>query len=131
MSGKLILVIEDNEKNMKLMRDLLQYEGYEVLEADTAEEGLRLAGEYLPALILMDIGLPGMNGFEALKHLRAGSATAGIPAIAVTASVMTQDQQKITEAGFDGYQRKPIDIDEFLEAVRDTIERLGAERGTE
>jgi two-component system cell cycle response regulator DivK len=131
MSGKLILVIEDNEKNMKLMRDLLQYEGYEVLEADTAEEGLRLAGEYLPALILMDIGLPGMNGFEALKRLRAGSTTAGIPVIAVTASVMTHDQQKIMAAGFDGYQRKPIDIDEFLEAVRGTIERFGAERGTE
>jgi len=131
MSGKLILVIEDNEKNMKLMRDLLQYEGYEILEADTAEEGLRLAGEYLPALILMDIGLPGMNGFEALKHLRASSATAGIPVIAVTASVMTQDHQKITEAGFDGYQRKPIEIDEFLEAVRGTIERFRAERSSE
>ncbi|MBI5634343.1 MAG: response regulator [Nitrospirae bacterium] len=131
MSGKLILVIEDNEKNMKLMRDLLQYEGYEILEADTAEEGLRLAGEYLPALTLMDIGLPGMNGFEALKRLRASSATAGIPVIAVTASVMTQDHQKITEAGFDGHQRKPINIDEFLEAVRDTIERFGAERLTE
>lgn len=131
MSGKLILVIEDNEKNMKLVRDLLQYEGYEILEADTAEEGLRLAGEYLPALILMDIGLPGMNGFEALKHLRASSATAGIPVIAVTASVMTQDHQKISEAGFDGYQRKPIDIDEFLEAVRGTVERFGTERITE
>ena len=131
MSGKLILVIEDNEKNMKLVRDLLQYEGYEVLEADTAEEGLRLAGEYLPALILMDIGLPGMSGFEALKRLRASSATAGIPVIAVTASVMTQDHQKITAAGFDGYQRKPIDIDEFLEAVRGTLERSGGERSTE
>ena len=131
MSGKLILVIEDNEKNMKLVRDLLQYEGYEILEADTAEEGLRLAGEYLPALILMDIGLPGMNGFEALKRLRASSATAGIPVMAVTASVMTQDHQKITEAGFDGYQRKPIDIDEFLEAVRGTLERSRGERSTE
>jgi CheY-like chemotaxis protein len=131
MSGKLILVVEDNEKNMKLVRDLLQYEGYEILEADTAEEGLRLAGEYLPALILMDIGLPGISGFEALKRLRASSATAGIPVIAVTASVMTQDQQKITEAGFDGYQRKPLDIDEFLEAVRGTLERFGAERSTE
>lgn len=128
MSGKLILVIEDNEKNMKLVRDLLQYEGYKTVEADNAEEGLRLAGEYLPSLILMDIGLPGMNGFEALKRLRASSATAGIPVIAVTASVMTQDQQKIMAAGFNGYQRKPINIDEFLEAVRGTIERFGAER---
>ncbi|MHB8880133.1 MAG: response regulator [Thermodesulfovibrionales bacterium] len=125
MPGKLILVIEDNEKNMKLVRDLLQYEGYKFLGVDTAEEGLRLAGEHLPALILMDIGLPGMSGFEALKHLRASSTTAGIPVIAVTASVMTQDHQKITEAGFDGYQRKPIDIDEFLEAVRSTLELSG------
>jgi two-component system cell cycle response regulator DivK len=131
MSGKLILVIEDNEKNMKLVRDLLQYKGYEFLGADTAEKGLRLADEHLPALILMDIGLPGMNGFEALKRLRASSATEGIPVIAVTASVMTQDHQKITEAGFDGYQRKPLDIDEFLETVRGTLERFGGERSTE
>lgn len=131
MSGKLILVIEDNEKNMKLVRDLIQYEGYKFLGADTAEEGLRLAAEHLPALILMDIGLPGMNGFEALKRLRASSATAGIPVIAVTASVMTQDHQKITEAGFDGYQRKPLDIDEFLEAVRGTLERFGGGRSNE
>lgn len=131
MSGKLILVIEDNEKNMKLVRDLLQYEGYETMETDTAEEGLRLAGEYLPALILMDIGLPGMNGFEALKRLRASSATASIPVIAVTASVMTHDQQKIMAAGFDGYQKKPIDIDEFSEAVRGTIERSRGERSAQ
>ena len=116
---------------MKLMRDLLQHEGYEPLETDTAEEGLRLAEEHIPVLILMDIGLPGMSGFEALKRLRASSATAGIPVIAVTASVMTQDHQKIIAAGFDGYQRKPIDIDEFLEAVRGTIERSRGERSTE
>jgi DNA-binding response OmpR family regulator len=116
---------------MKLVRDLLQYEGYETLETDTAEEGLRLAEEYLPTLILMDIGLPGISGFEALKRLRASSATAGIPVIAVTASVMTQDQQKIMDAGFDGYQKKPIEIDEFLEVVRGTIERSRGERSTE
>jgi len=109
---------------MKMVRDLLQHEGYEILGTDTAEEGLRLAEEYIPALILMDIGLPGMNGFEALKRLRASSATAGIPVIAVTASVMTQDQQKVMDAGFDGCQKKPIDIDEFLEAVHGVIERF-------
>jgi two-component system cell cycle response regulator DivK len=131
MSGKLILIIEDNEKNMKLVRDLLHYKGYETLETETAEEGLRLAEEYLPGLILMDIGLPGMNGFEALKRLRASSATASIPVIAVTASVMTHDQQKVKDAGFNGYQRKPIDIDEFLEAVRGIIEHSLGERGPE
>ncbi len=128
MSGKLILIIEDNEKNVKLLRDLLQFEGYETLETDTAEEGLRLAEQHIPILILMDIGLPGMNGFEALKRLKASSATAAIPVIAVTASVMTHDQQKIIAAGFDGYQKKPIDIDEFLEAVHGIIERSMGER---
>jgi two-component system, cell cycle response regulator DivK len=108
---------------MKLLRDLLQHEGYKTIETDTAEEGLQLAADNIPALILMDIGLPGMNGFEALKRLRASLATADIPVIAVTASVMTQDQQKIMAAGFDGYQKKPIDIDEFLGTVRDIIER--------
>ena len=116
---------------MKLVRDLLQLEGYETLETDTAEEGLRVAEEHVPVLILMDIGLPGMNGFEALKRLRASSATAGIPVIAVTASVMTHDQQKIMTAGFDGYQKKPIDIDEFLEAVRAAVEHSRGERNTE
>lgn len=108
---------------MKLVRDLLQHKGYETLETDTAEEGLRLAEQHTPALILMDIGLPGMNGFEALKCLRANPATTDIPVMAVTASVMTQDQQKIMAAGFDCYQKKPIDIDEFLEAMRVIIER--------
>ncbi len=131
MSGKLILIIEDNEKNMKMMRDLLQYEGYETIETDTAEEGLRLAEEHIPILILMDIGLPGMSGFEAFERLRASSAAAAIPVIAVTASVMTHDQQKIMAAGFDGYQKKPIDIDGFLEAVRGIIERSRGERGPE
>lgn len=124
MSGRLILIIEDNEKNRKLVRDLLQYEGYQTLETDTAEEGLRLAREYLPALVLMDIALPGMNGFEALRQLRADSETEGIPVIAVTASAMAHDQQKIMAAGFDGYQRKPIDIDEFLESVRGVLEKV-------
>ncbi len=131
MSDKLILIVEDNEKNMKLMRDLLQYEGYDTLETDTAEKGLRLAEEHIPILILMDIGLPGMSGFEAFKRLRASSATADIPVIAVTASVMTHDQQKIMVAGFDGYQKKPIDIDGFLEAVRGIIERSRGEKGPE
>lgn len=116
---------------MKMMRDLLQYEGYETIETDTAEEGLRLAEEHIPVLILMDIGLPGMSGFEAFKRLRASSATAGIPVIAVTASVMTHDQQEVMAAGFDGYQKKPIDIDEFLEAVRGIIEHSRGERSSE
>ncbi|MGH8729222.1 MAG: response regulator [Burkholderiales bacterium] len=123
MANELILIVEDNEKNRKLMRDVLQFKGYQTIESETAEEGLRLAKEKRPALILMDIELPGMNGIEALARLRAGAQTKDIPVIAVTASVMSHDQKKILDAGFDGYQRKPLDIKEFLEAVRKALER--------
>ena len=110
MAGELILIVEDNEKNRKLERDILQFHGYRTVEADTAEEGIRLAQATPPALVLMDIQLPGMNGIEALHHLRADPRTRAIPVIAVTASVMTQDRQKIMGAGFNGYQPKPIEV---------------------
>jgi two-component system cell cycle response regulator DivK len=118
----LILIIEDNEKNLKLVRDVLQVKGHATLEAGTAEDGIALARERKPDLILMDIQLPGMSGIEALKVLRADATTAAIPVIAVTASVMQQDRRLITEAGFDGYVGKPINLKEFLEAVRSTLE---------
>jgi len=113
-----ILIVEDNDKNMKLARDILQAKGYATLEAITGEEGVRLAREKLPALILMDIQLPGINGIEALRQLRADAATASIPVIAVTASVMPSHRRDITDAGFDGYVAKPISLKEFVEAVR-------------
>ncbi|MEP6658249.1 MAG: response regulator [Betaproteobacteria bacterium] len=119
----LILIVEDNEKNMKLVRDVLQVKGYATVEAGTAEDGIRLAQERNPELILMDIQLPGMNGIEALGVLRADPATAAIPVIAVTASVMQQDRKLITEAGFDGYVGKPINLREFLDAVRVMLEK--------
>ena len=122
----LILIVEDNEKNLKLVRDVLQVKGYTTLEAVTAEDGIRLAQEHNPGLILMDIHLPGMNGIEALGVLRADSATASIPVIAVTASVMQQDRKLITDAGFDAYVGKPINLKEFLDAVRDALEVKGA-----
>jgi len=118
----LILIVEDNEKNLKLVRDVLQVKGYATLEAGTAEDGIKLAGEHKPDLILMDIHLPGMNGIDALRVLRADPATASIPAIAVTASVMQQDRKLITDAGFDGYVGKPINLKEFLDAVRAMLE---------
>ena len=102
MAGELILIVEDNEKNRKLERDILQFHGYRTAEATTAEEGIRAAGAAPPALILMDIHLPGMDGIEALRHLRADPRTRGIPVVAVTASVMTHDRQNILAAGFDG-----------------------------
>ena len=118
----LILIVEDNEKNLKLVRDVLQVKGFSTLEAGTAEDGIRIAVERKPDLILMDIHLPGISGIEALKVLRAEAATAAIPVIAVTASVMQQDRKQITEAGFDAYVGKPINLKEFLDAVRAALE---------
>ena len=118
-----ILIVEDNEKNMKLVRDVLQAKGYVTIEAGTGEDGVRLAIEHKPDLILMDIQLPGISGIVALRELRANPETAKIPAIAVTASVMQQDRKHIMEAGFDGYLGKPINLKEFLDAVRGMLER--------
>ncbi len=123
MASELILIIEDNEKNRKLERDILQFYGYRTIEADTAEEGITLARTTPPALVLMDIQLPGMNGIAALHHLRADPRTRAIPVIAVTASAMTHDRQQIMAAGFDGYQAKPIDVTQFVAAVRQAVER--------
>jgi len=122
----LILIVEDNERNLKLVRDVLQVKGYKTIEATTAEDGIKLAREHTPELILMDILLPGMNGIEALEVLRADPATASIPVIAVTASVMQQDRKMITEAGFDAYVGKPISVREFLDAVRAALEKKSA-----
>jgi len=118
-----ILIVEDNEKNMKLVRDVLQAKGYVTIEAVTGEDGVRLAIEHVPDLILMDIQLPGISGIETLQVLRRNPDTAKIPAIAVTASVMQQDRKHIVEAGFDGYLGKPINLKEFLDAVRDMLAR--------
>ncbi len=123
MAGELILIVEDNEKNLKLVRDVLQFKGYQTIEAGTGEEGVRLAKERHPALVLMDIQLPGIDGITALGQLRADAATRAIPVIAVTASAMTHDRQKIMAAGFDGYQTKPIKVKEFIEAVRAILDR--------
>jgi CheY-like chemotaxis protein len=123
VSQELILIVEDQPLNRKLVRDVLQSRGYRTLESETAEEGLQLAREHLPALVLMDIQLPGMNGIEALKELRADPATRAIPIIAVTASAMQQNRQEILSAGFDGYQPKPINIKVFLQAVREALDR--------
>src|SRR5215468_12571539 len=123
MPNELILIVEDNPKNLKLVRDTLQVKGYQTIEAETGEEGLQLAREQRPALILMDIQLPGMNGIEALRELRADPTTRAIPVIAVTASVMAQDRQRIMAAGFDGFQGKPISVRELLATIREILER--------
>jgi two-component system cell cycle response regulator DivK len=122
MAGELILIVEDNDKNRKLVRDVLQFRGYRTLDAETGEIGLALAREALPALVLMDIQLPGMSGIDALGHLRADPATRHIPVIAVTASAMMQDRQQILAAGFDAYQSKPIDVKGFLQLVAEILQ---------
>jgi CheY-like chemotaxis protein len=126
MSGELILIVEDQPLNRKLVRDVLQAKGYRTVETETGEDGVTLAREQRPALILMDIQLPGINGIEALKRLRADPDTRTIPVLAVTASAMTQNRQEILAAGFDGYQPKPIDIVAFLRTVRATLDERPA-----
>jgi two-component system cell cycle response regulator DivK len=123
MAGELILVVEDNEKNRKLVRDVLTFKGYAIIEAETGEEGIRLAKERVPRLILMDIQLPGIDGIEALRQIRAHDATRTIPIIAVTASAMDRDRQQIMAAGFDGYQSKPLNVKEFMAAVEAILAR--------
>ena len=123
MTNELILIIEDNEKNRKLVRDVLQFKGYQTVETETAEEGIRVAQESRPALILMDLQLPGMDGIAALGQLRADPRTKAIPVIAVTASAMTHNRPRILAAGFDGYQTKPINVKEFLQLVREVLDR--------
>ena len=117
-----ILVVEDNPLNAKLARDVLGAKGYEVLEAETAELGLELAASESPALILMDIHLPGMDGISALQELRKNQATASIPVIAVTASAMPMERKEILAAGFDGYQAKPISVRQLLEEIETLLD---------
>ncbi len=117
MPGQTILVVEDNEKNMKLMRDVLHAIGYRTLEATTAGEALTMAAEHVPALVLMDIRLPDMDGTEALRRLRSAPKTASVPVLAVTAQAMKGDRERFIEAGFDGYLSKPVDVDELMEMV--------------
>jgi two-component system cell cycle response regulator DivK len=117
MANELILIIEDNEKNRKLIRDLLQVKGYQTIDTETAEDGLKLAEEKTPALILMDIQLPGMDGITAMKQLKAAPKTNRIPIVAITASAMTHNRQTMLAEGFDGYQTKPLNLKEFLADV--------------
>ena len=118
MANELILIIEDNEKNRKLARDVLQVKGFRTIESETAEEGLELARDQSPALILMDIQLPGMDGITAMKRLKAESNTRNIPIIAITASAMTNNRTAMLAEGFDGYQTKPIGLKDFLVEVQ-------------
>jgi two-component system cell cycle response regulator DivK len=115
---KTILIVEDNEKNMKLARDILRAKGYATLEAANGLDGVRLALERRPDLVLMDIQLPDINGIEAFERIRAHPQTAKVPVVAFTASVTANDRSRIGDAGFDGFLGKPINLKEFVETVR-------------
>ena len=117
MADELILIVEDNEKNRKLARDVLQFKGYRTIEAETGETGVALAMEQKPDLILMDYQLPGIDGIEAFRRIRGEAATAHIPIMAVTASAMPEEAKKMKDAGFDGFQTKPLNVKEFAQAV--------------
>ena len=126
MDGEQILVVEDNPKNMTLLRDVLRVTGYRTLEATTARQALILAAEHRPSIVLMDIRLPDMDGVEALRRLRMDERTASIPVLAVTAQAMKGDSERFEEAGFDGYLPKPLDIDQLLMTVKQLCEMRGA-----
>jgi len=113
-----ILIVEDNEKNMKLARDILRAKGYDTLEAVNGLDGVKLALEHKPDLVLMDIQLPDINGIEAFERIRGHDDTAKMPVVAFTASVTANDRSRITDAGFDGFLSKPINLKEFLETVQ-------------
>jgi len=115
-----ILVVEDNPKNLKLVRDVLMHSGFEVIEATSGEDGVRLAGEASPDLILMDLQLPGIDGVEALRQIRA-SDRPGVPVVAVTAFAMNDDRRRAFESGFDGYVEKPISVANFPQQIRDFL----------
>ena len=116
-SVAVVLIVEDNDKNMKLVRDVLQFKGYQTLEAISGSEGVRMAIEHLPDLVLMDIQLPDISGVTALAQIRAHPQTRSIPVFAVTASVMPHDQQRIEASGFDAFISKPINVKSFIETV--------------
>ena len=112
-----ILIVEDNEKNMKLVRDILQHRGHQTVEAVNGLDGVRLALERKPDLVLMDIQLPDIDGIEALRRIRAEGALLATPVVAVSASVMPDEQQQIVASGFDAYVTKPISLKSFIATV--------------
>lgn len=118
MTEARILVVEDNDRNLKLVRDVLVFHGFEVVEARTGEEGVALARERPPDLVLMDLQLPGIDGTEALRQLRESDATSAVPVVALTAFAMTEDDQRARSAGFDGYLSKPVSVRGLPEQVR-------------
>jgi two-component system cell cycle response regulator DivK len=120
-----VLVVEDNERNLKLVRDVLSYAGFDVVEARTGEEGVAVAVRRQPDLVLMDLQLPGIDGMEALRLLRATPETATLPVVALTAFAMKDDRARVLGAGFDGYLEKPISVGALPDQVRGFMRTQG------
>jgi two-component system, cell cycle response regulator DivK len=125
MGQNRILVVEDNPKNLKLVRDVLTYSGFEVIEATSGEDGVRLAHLEQPDLILMDLQLPGIDGTEALRQIREID-DGHVPVVAVTAFAMNEDRDRAFDSGFDGYVEKPISVRTLPQQVRDFLELGGS-----
>jgi two-component system, cell cycle response regulator DivK len=123
VTGPRILVVEDNPLNLKLVRDVLEYAGYEVVDAGTGEEGLEVAARVRPDLVLMDLQLPGIDGTEALRRLRAGVLDPAVPVAAVTAAAMPQDRAAAVDAGFDAWIEKPISVRSLPDQVAELLGR--------
>jgi CheY-like chemotaxis protein len=121
MSGHRILVVEDNPLNLKLVRDVLTAYGYEIVEAQTGEDGVSLAADCAPDLVLMDLQLPGIDGYEALRRIRQDPRTGAVPVVALTAFAMREDRERTADAGFDGYLSKPISVRELPTQVDDFL----------
>jgi two-component system cell cycle response regulator DivK len=126
VTAERILVVEDNERNLKLIRDVLAFAGYDIIEAVSGEEGVALAQECLPDLVLMDLQLPQMDGAEALRLLRESPSTRAVPVVAVTAFAMKEDRERAFTAGFDGYLEKPISVRALPEQVRGFLDGKGS-----
>jgi two-component system, cell cycle response regulator DivK len=118
MLATLVLIVDDNEKNVKLARDVLRFAGFRTIEAATGGEGVALAAEHLPDVILMDIRLPDMDGTDAVRRLKGAPRTAEIPVVALTSFAMKGDRERFLADGFDGYIEKPISVRDFPEQVR-------------
>ena len=118
MAGERVLIVEDNERNMKLFRDVLAVSGYRTLEATTGSLAIELAQRHIPDVVLMDVQLPDLDGVEALRRIRSDARTAYVPVVAVTAQAMDGDRERFLRAGFDGYLQKPVDVRELLGVVR-------------
>ena len=121
--GKRALIIEDNAKNMTLLKDILEHEGFENMGAGDGETGVRLAKEWLPDIILMDIQMPVMDGFTAIKLLKTDARTKNIPVIGITALAMVGDRESVLKAGFNVYIAKPYNIADIVAQVKLLLQR--------